>query len=155
MLYCQSAPEDHRAAAVYALSFASDCGHEYPIRTLACLQHGAQLRSQPQRGAPDTCQRCGQVSGLRLARIEDVFEERVVIRIPRSALESSAHPPVMFAYDRAYRDVAERGLLPVTTYRVPVEWSWRADSRPVGADVLEAQVTMAVTLQEQPGYRAG
>jgi hypothetical protein len=155
MLYCQSAPDDHRAAAVYALTFARGCGHEYPVRTLACLQHGAEYRGWPEGVEPSRCERCGESSPLTLARIEDVFEERTVLTIPRSTVEASAHSPVTFAYDRAYRAAAERGLLPVTTYRVPVRWSSRTSGQPLGADVLEAQVTMAVTLPEQPSYRAG
>ena len=155
MLYCQSAPEHHRAPAIYALTFARHCGHEYPARTLACLQHGAELRAQPKTDQATSCERCGDESPLTLVRVEDVFEERVVISILRNTLEGSAHSPVTFAYDRACRQITERGLVPIPTYRVPVQWMSRSPGRPIGADILEAHVTMAVTLPEQPSYRAG
>jgi hypothetical protein len=146
MLYCQSSPDDHRAAAIYALSFARQCGHLYPTRTLACLQHGAESRARP-RGAESTaCERCGERSALTLVRIEDVFEERVVIRVLRGTLEASAHSPVTFAYDRAYRNIADRGMEPVSTYRTPVEWRSASPATGLGNDILEACVTMAVTV---------
>jgi hypothetical protein len=155
MLYCQSAPDAHRAPAVYALTFSRKCGHEYPACTLVCLQHGAEQRANPIAAQATACERCGATSPLNLVRVEDVFEERVVVSILRTSLEHSAHAPVTFAYDRAYRAAADRGLVPVTTYRVPVQWSSRTNERPISADVLEAHVTMAVTLHEQPSYRAG
>ncbi|HEY6798224.1 MAG TPA: hypothetical protein VI248_26390 [Kineosporiaceae bacterium] len=155
MLYCQSAPDDHRASAVYALTFARACGHPYPVRTLACLQHGAEHRARSEDPEPTRCERCGESSPLTLARIEDVFEERVVLTISRSALQTSAHSPVTIAYDRAYQAAVERGVLPVTTYRAPVQWSSPTPGRPLLADVLEARVTLAVTQPDQPSYRAG
>jgi hypothetical protein len=155
MLYCQSAPDDHRAPAIYALTLARACGHEYPARTLACLQHGAELRGQPKATEPTPCERCGEESPLALVRIEDVFEERVTITVLRSTLEASAHSPVTFAYDRAYRTAADRGLRPVTAYRMPVQWTNPSPDRPTAADLVEACVTMAVTMPEQAAHKAG
>jgi len=148
MLYCQSEPDDHRAAAVYALTFARACGHEYPARTLACVHHGAELRARPRAAEPTPCERCPQEAPLALVRIEDVLEERVVVTVLRSTLEGSAHSPVTFAYDRAGRVAADRGLVPVTGYRAPVRWVASPLSDRLGADLLEAHVTMAVTLPE-------
>ena len=155
MLYCQSSPDDHRAAAIYALSFSRQCGHPYPSRTLACLQHGAELRARPKALETTPCERCGEESPLTLVRVEDVFEERVVISILRSTLERSVHSPVTFAYDRAHRLATERGMQPVATYRMPVQWRSPSSARPFGADLVEACVTMAVTLPPQAVHRAG
>jgi hypothetical protein len=148
MLYCQSEPDDHRAAAVYALTFARPCGHVYPARMLACLHHGAELRARPRTTGLTPCERCSQQAALALVRIEDVLEERIVVTVLRSTLEGSAHSPVTFAYDRAGRVVTDRGLVPITSYRAPVRWEASPLSGRLGADLLEAHVTMAVTLPE-------
>jgi hypothetical protein len=155
MLYCQSSPDDHRSAAVYALSFSRDCGHPYPTRLLACLQHGAEMRSNPTAAEPTPCEQCGEESALTLARVEDVFEERVVVSILRSTLELSVHSPVTFAFDRASRLAVERGLQPVPTYRMPVQWQNPASSRATGGDIVDACVTLAVTVPPSPVSRAG
>ena len=154
MLYCQSSPEHHRAAAVYAMTLSRACGHESPVRLLACLQHGAQWRAGQPPVPPSACERCGEQSVPALARIEDVFEERVVVTILRVTLERSALSPMTFAHDSAYRLVEARGLEPVRSHRLPVEWQ----SGPGGGyegDLVSACVTLAVTLPEPRAARAG
>jgi len=155
MLYCQSSPDDHRAAAIYALSFSRECGHPYPSRLLACLQHGAEMRANPRAPQDTPCEQCGDASPLTLMRVEDVFEERVVVSILRSTLELSVHSPVTFAYDRASRLAAERGMRPVAAYRTPVQWRSPSSSRVTGGEIVEACVTLAVTIPPQPVGKAG
>jgi hypothetical protein len=145
MLYCQSAPVDHRAPAVYALTFARGCGHDYHSRTLACIEHGAWLRSRPRAELSTECEKCGEPGPLTLVRIEDVFEERIVIALPRSAVEHSRLSPVTIAYDRAYQAAVDQGWAPVTAYRVPVHWRPQLVRHPAGTEVTEAHVTVAVT----------
>ena len=145
MLYCQSAPVDHRAPATYALTFARTCGHEYHARTLACLEHGAWIRSRPRAESDTECERCGRPGPLTLIRIEDVFEERIVISMPRAIVEHSRLSPVTIAYDRAYQIALEQGWNPVTAYRVQVRWHPHVVRHPVGAELTEAHVTVAVT----------
>jgi hypothetical protein len=155
MLYCQSSPDDHRAAAVYAVSFNRRCGHDYPVRSLACLTHGAELKAHPQAVNATACERCGQPSPLTLTHVEDVFEERVTISLLRSTLEGSVHSPITFAYDRAVRILSERGMHPVATYRAPVRWRSAAPSLTVGTEIIEASVTLAVTLPVAVADKAG
>lgn len=155
MLYCQSAPDDHRAAAVFALTFGRSCGHRYPTRTLACLQHGAQARTEPTATEATRCARCGAISPLTLVRVEDVFEERIDLSILRSTLELSVHSPITFAYDRACRTAQDRGLRPVTTYRVPVRWRSASAAGAGAADILQASVTLAVTVPGRTATKAG
>jgi hypothetical protein len=145
MLYCQSAPADHRAPASYALTFARTCGHEYHARTLACLEHGAWVRSRPRAEQDTECERCGLPGRLTLIRIEDVFEERIVIPLSRAIVEHSRLSPVTIAYDRAYQAALDNGWDPVTAYRAPVQWRPQVVRHPVGAELTEAHVTVAVT----------
>jgi hypothetical protein len=145
MLYCQSMPAAHRAPAAYALTFARACGHEAPARILACHEHGEQLRSRPRAEEETPCELCAEDGLLTLVRIEEVFEERVMIAMRREVVDRSALPRITLAYDRACRAVMNRGLQPVSGYRVPVQWRSTPQGYPPDADMMEADVMLAVT----------
>jgi hypothetical protein len=155
MLYCQSGPADHRSPAAQAATFARVCGHEYPSALLVCPQHAAELRARPRASDETACERCHRRAALVVVGMEDVFEERVTVTVLRPTLDLSAHSPVTFAYDRAYRMATERGLRPVTGYRLPVTWNSREPLLTPGTDLLEAHVTLAVTRPRVPASRAG
>jgi hypothetical protein len=139
MLYCQSERLDHRAQAAYALTFVRQEDEAAPeVRVLACRDHAA--RSDERYGLPGV---------LALSRVEEVFEERVVVPLTRRCLETSALSPITIAYDRACRLVRDRGLAPVPTYRQPVRWL-EPGRRGTGMDLVEAHVTLAVTRPRSP-----
>lgn len=148
MLYCQSPPTNHRAPAAYALTFARRCGHESSVRSLACLDHGGLLRGRPRTAGASRCERCGESSPLVLVRIEDVYEQQVVVAFTLDHLQTSPLSQATLAYDQACRAASGRGLQPVTAYRAPVQWSPSPRRSAGGSEVMEAQVTMAVTLPE-------
>jgi hypothetical protein len=135
VLYCQSEPMAHRSPAAYALTFARSCGHRSPAQVLT------------------RCEHCGRFSPLMLIQIEDVFEKRVIIPFPRAKVESSAFSPITLAYDRAYAAAQDRGLAPVIAYRMPVRWL-DAGPRSTGEEMMEAHVTLAVTLPDPAEHPA-
>jgi len=145
MLYCQSTPLDHCAEAAYVLTFSRGCGHEYPLRLLVCSEHGNEHRARPKADRETSCERCGHEGPLTLVRIEDVFEEEVVVHLARAAVVTSALSQITLAYDRAYQAVADRGLKPVTAYRMPVQWPSEGGAF-AAAETMEAHVTLAVTV---------
>lgn len=138
MLYCQSERLDHRARATHALTFVRDGGASPDARVLACHDH-----------VTETDERYGLTGSLALSRVEEVFEESVVVPLTRRSLETSALSPITVAYDRACVAARDRGLAPVTTYRTPVTWQV-TDRRAVGAELVEAHVTLAVTRAVTP-----
>jgi hypothetical protein len=83
-----------------------------------------------------------------------VFEKQVGVPLPRTVMEQSPLSPITMAYDRAYALAQERGLEPVTAYRLPVRWA-DGGAGGSGADVLQAQVTLAVTLPYTGVLRTG
>ncbi|HEX2807466.1 MAG TPA: hypothetical protein VHN80_14975 [Kineosporiaceae bacterium] len=145
MIYCQAAPNDHRACAAYAATFARPCGHEYYARTLACTEHAAVMRIRPRADHDTVCEQCGQLGPLVLVRLADVFEEELSVAMDRETVEHAQLSRVTIAYDEAYRTAADRGWEPVTAYRAPVRWRSGLSWHPAGAEMVEALVTVAVT----------
>jgi hypothetical protein len=139
MLYCQSGPAAHRAAATCAVTVRRGCGHADPDPLLTCREHAEALRRQ----RPD-CPRCGADGAVLQVRVEEVFEERIVIAVRREVVDASLLPRRTLAYDRACRWADAGGLPPVAGYRVPVQWRPHPDGYPPDADMLQAAVTLAV-----------
>lgn len=134
MLYCQAERLDHPIQAAYALTFTrQDDATAPPVRVLACREHAAR-----------TGERYGLPGALALSRIEEVFEERVVVPLNRQSLKTSMLSPITIAYHLACLAVRDRGLTPVTTYRLPVQWRQNGPHAP-DTDLVEAHVTLAVT----------
>jgi hypothetical protein len=137
VLYCQFQNLRHRVPATSALTFLRDDATPAVARVLACSEHAAQA-------AGETVERFGLPDTFTLSLVEDVFEEHIVVSMTRDSLARTALSPVMLAYDRACRTAHDRGLAPVTTYRLPVQWR-ETGSRMAGTEVVEAHVTLAVT----------
>jgi hypothetical protein len=137
-LRCESAPIDHNETAIYAITMQwVACGHQYQVRSMLCVEHGAQVRARPEASRATTCETCGRRSRLRLTRIEDVR----LLGVPVDESAVTWHPGAL--YRVAHERVAAGGeWLAVHHWRANLWMVERLDRPERATHVIPVPVTL-------------